>query len=187
MWRVILGCWLSESQAQDSRLCVRGEGRIACLPAPDLPTTSNREIDATCHTSSIVASSWWWAYTCPKHVEQIIRSIKHCVASSWFSSTHITTMHGQTHVKFKNFVALHTYICLSVPCNALPFCQSSTSLSLNEIYVTPSLHVAEAYVSFCKWDLHSEVISHYLRCVAVSKVIASLSDQTSGSEVWKTR
>jgi hypothetical protein len=76
---------------------------------------------------------------------------------------------------------------MSVPCNAMLFCPFFTSLSLNEIYVTPSLHVAEAYVSFCKWDLHSEVISHYLRCVTVSKVIASMSDQTYGSEVWKTR
>ena len=26
-----------------------------------LLTTSNQELHATCHTSSIVASSWWWA------------------------------------------------------------------------------------------------------------------------------
>jgi len=29
-------------------------------------------------------------------------SIKHCVASSWFSSSHITTMHGQIHVNFRS-------------------------------------------------------------------------------------
>jgi len=40
------------------------------------------------HTS-IVSSSWWWAYECPKHVEQILISIKHSVASSWFSSLHL--------------------------------------------------------------------------------------------------
>ena len=37
----------------------------------------------------IILSSWWWAYWCPKHVEQAIRSvIKTSVASSWhFIST----------------------------------------------------------------------------------------------------
>ena len=32
-------------------------GRIACCPAPDPPTTNNQELQATRHTSSIVASS----------------------------------------------------------------------------------------------------------------------------------
>ena len=32
----------------------------------------------------ILLSSWWWAYWCPKHVKQAIRSaIKTSVASSW--------------------------------------------------------------------------------------------------------
>jgi len=35
---------------------------------------------------SIVSSSWWWAYNCPKHVEQITSAIKPSVASTWFSS-----------------------------------------------------------------------------------------------------
>jgi hypothetical protein len=34
--------------------------------------------------TSIVSGSWWWAYECPKHVEQIIRTISHQVTSSWF-------------------------------------------------------------------------------------------------------
>ena len=38
------------------------------------------------HNASTVSSSWWWAYKCPKHVEQIISAINHSVASSWFSS-----------------------------------------------------------------------------------------------------
>ena len=82
-------------------------GCIACCPAPDLPTTSNQESHATCHTSSVVASSWWWAWTCQKHVEQITSSIKYWVASSWFSSSDITTMHGQTHVKFALSLLFH--------------------------------------------------------------------------------
>ena len=48
-----------------SRLCVRVEGCCqhpssrthSLLSAPSLPTTSNQELHATCHTSSIVASS----------------------------------------------------------------------------------------------------------------------------------
>ena len=38
------------------------------------------------NNTSTVSSSWWWAYECPKHVEQIIIAIKHSVASIWFSS-----------------------------------------------------------------------------------------------------
>ena len=34
-------------------------------------------------------SSWWWAYKCPKHVEQITSAINHSVALSWFSSLRI--------------------------------------------------------------------------------------------------
>jgi len=34
-------------------------------------------------------SSWWWAYKCPKHVEQLKSAINHSVASSWFSSLRI--------------------------------------------------------------------------------------------------
>jgi len=47
-------------------------------------------------------SSWWWAWWCPKHVEQAIRpAIKTSVASSWHFMFHIlTTMHGQNHIKF---------------------------------------------------------------------------------------
>ena len=41
------------------------------------------------NNTSIVSSSWWWAYNCPKHVEQITSAIKHSVASSWFSSLHL--------------------------------------------------------------------------------------------------
>ena len=58
-WLLVVGCW-----EQSSRLCVRDGGNCA----------------------TAVSSSWWWAYKCPKHVEQIISAIKHSVASSWFSS-----------------------------------------------------------------------------------------------------
>ena len=38
-----------------------------------------------CNNTSIVSTSWCWAYKCLKHAEQIISAIKHSVASSWFS------------------------------------------------------------------------------------------------------
>jgi hypothetical protein len=60
---------------------------IACCSTPN----SRPPATKTLHTiygnnTSIVSSSWWCAYECPKHVEQIISAIKHSVASSWFSS-----------------------------------------------------------------------------------------------------
>jgi hypothetical protein len=39
--------------------------------------------------TGIVSGSWWWAYECPKYVEQFIRAIKHQVTSSWFFLLHI--------------------------------------------------------------------------------------------------
>ena len=38
------------------------------------------------NNTSVVSSSWWWAYKCPKHVKQVTNAINHLVASSWFSS-----------------------------------------------------------------------------------------------------
>jgi len=62
-------------------------GRIACCPAPDRRPPATKALHTICGSNtSIVSSSWWLAYKCPKHVEQIISAIKHSVASSWFSS-----------------------------------------------------------------------------------------------------
>ena len=47
---------------------------------------------------------------CPKHAEQITSSVKHRVVSNWFSSSHITTMHGQTHVKFFHLWKIYSRI-----------------------------------------------------------------------------
>ena len=51
----------------------------------------------------ILLGSWWWAWWCPKHVEQAIRSaIKTSVASSWhFISTHYVS--GFYDQNFKDF------------------------------------------------------------------------------------
>ena len=82
--------------------------RIVCCPAPDRRPPSNKALHTICgNNTSIVSSSWWWAYKCPKHVEQIISAIKHSVASSWFSSlrlpyncTHFLSSHWVVHASF---------------------------------------------------------------------------------------
>ena len=62
-------------------------GRIACCPAPNSRPPATKALHVICsNKTSIVSSSWWWAYKCPKHVEQIKSAIKHSVESSWFSS-----------------------------------------------------------------------------------------------------
>jgi hypothetical protein len=65
--------------------------RIACCPAPDRQPPVTKTLHTICgNNKSIVSRSWWWAYKCPKHVEQIISAINHSVASSWFFfSTHV--------------------------------------------------------------------------------------------------
>ena len=62
-------------------------GRIACCSTPNSRTPATKASHTICgNNTSIVSSSWWWSYECPKHVEQILTAIKHSVASSWFSS-----------------------------------------------------------------------------------------------------
>ena len=62
-------------------------GRIACCSAPNSRPAATKALHTICgNNTSIVSSSWWWAYKCPKHVEQVISAIKYSVASSWFSS-----------------------------------------------------------------------------------------------------
>jgi len=62
-------------------------GRIACCSAPNSRPPATKALHTICgNNTSIVSSSWWWAYTCPKHVQQIISAIKHSVSSSWIFS-----------------------------------------------------------------------------------------------------
>ena len=59
---------------------------IACCSAPDHRPLATKSLHTICgNNTSIVSNSWWWAYKCPKHVEQIISVINHSVASSWFT------------------------------------------------------------------------------------------------------
>ena len=65
----------------------RHPGRIDCCSAPDRRPPATKELHTICgNNTSIVSSSWWWEYKCPKHIEQITSAIGHSVASSWFSS-----------------------------------------------------------------------------------------------------
>jgi len=65
-------------------------GRIACCSAPNSRPPATKTLHTICvNNTSIVSSSWWWAYKCPKHVEQVISAIKHSVTSSWFSSVRL--------------------------------------------------------------------------------------------------
>ena len=59
---------------------------IACCSAPNSRPPATKALHTICgNNTSTVSSSWWWAYKCPKHVEQIISAIKPSVASVWFS------------------------------------------------------------------------------------------------------
>ena len=100
MWCVTPWLLVVGGQEQGSRLCVRDEGscsssfpnpgRIACCPAPDCRPPATKALHTTFgNNTSIVASSWWWAYKCPKYVEKIISAINHSVAPRWFSSVHL--------------------------------------------------------------------------------------------------
>ena len=65
-------------------------GCIACCSAPNSRPPATKALHTICgNNTSLVSSSWWWAYKCPKHVEQIISGIKQSLASSWFSSLHL--------------------------------------------------------------------------------------------------
>ena len=62
-------------------------GRIACYPAPYRRPPATKALHTICaNNKRIVSRSWWQAYKCPKHVQQIISAINHSVAPRWFSS-----------------------------------------------------------------------------------------------------
>jgi len=81
-------------------------GPIAYCSAPNSLPPANKALHTICgNNTSIVSSSWWWAYKCPKHVEQIVSAIKHSAASSWFSSLRLY-YNART-----NIVKLTEYLC----------------------------------------------------------------------------
>ena len=86
-----LGCWDEGSCSSN----FPHTGHIACCPAPNSRPPATKALHTICvNNTSIVLSSWWWAYECPKHVERIISAIKHSVASRPMS--HATIKQLQT-------------------------------------------------------------------------------------------
>ena len=93
IWCVCLGCWWSAVRCRAAGYegsCSSSfphPGRIAYCPASDHRPPATKALHMTCgNNTSIVSSSWWWAYKCSKHVERVISAINQSVSSSWFSS-----------------------------------------------------------------------------------------------------
>ena len=83
IWCVVPWLLVVGGQVQGSRLCVRDEG--SCSSSFPHLGHITKSLHTICgNNTNIVSSSWWWAYKCPKNVEQIISVINHSVASSWF-------------------------------------------------------------------------------------------------------
>ena len=111
------------------------ELRVMCLVCRMLQHPANRTHNPQLHTRPatwkttarnttrsnhciMLLSSWWWAYWCPKHVDQAIRSaIKTSVASRWhFISTYSRlNLSVALDASFKT-VALLLHDC-TVPCS----------------------------------------------------------------------
>jgi len=96
---LVAGGWLLGAEQQAMRpgwrkLCDSHNfphpGRIACFSAPNSRPPATKALHTICgNNTNIVSSSWWWAYKCPKHVEQITSAINRSVTSSWlFFSMH---------------------------------------------------------------------------------------------------
>jgi len=83
-------------------------GRISCCPAPDRRPPATKALHIICgNNTSIVSSSWWWAYKCPKHVEQITSAINHSVTSSWFSSL-LVYKDARTNIQFGRYITFRS-------------------------------------------------------------------------------
>jgi len=86
------GCCLWYFVLWFSSILQTGHITLSSIPDQQLENHSTKY-----HRQQPLLSSWWWAYWCPKHVEQTIRSaIKTSVASSWhFISTYLGFLEGQ--------------------------------------------------------------------------------------------
>ena len=81
-WLLVVGCY-----EQSSRHNFPHPGHVSCCSAPSSRPPATKALHTICgNNTSIVSRCWWWAYKCPRHVEQIISAIKHSTVSSWFSS-----------------------------------------------------------------------------------------------------
>ena len=98
------------------------------------------------NNTSIVSRSWWWAYKCPKHVEQIISAINHSVASSRFSSLRLyNDARTNTHQPAISclFVILQAHsswpsVCLYACFSAAPTGRIFVKFVIGDIHENPS-------------------------------------------------
>ena len=120
-------------------------GCIACCSAPNSRPPATKALHTICgNNTSIVSSSWWWAYKCPKHVEQIISAIKHSVTSSWFSSLRLY------YDKQTNIHQIHGIFIM----HALPCTTNNTSYQSQLRYISAFLHVSP-YTAICRATLNT--------------------------------
>jgi len=95
------------------------------------------------NNTSIVSSAWWWAYKCPKHVEQIRSVINHSVASSWFSSLSLYN-YGRT-----NIHQIHILVCIMICALLISTLIHSADKSLAQPGTKqPNVSVRMAWISF---------------------------------------
>ena len=171
-------------------------GRIACCPAPDRQPPATK----TLHTiwgnnTSTVSSSWWWAYKCPKHVEQIISAIKPSVTSSWFSSlrlyndarTNIHKIHSRlffqiptyftiylldkTHVKIRTSNLLTFFNITLLHVSILPDHHQGVNVPIYEV-------VEYLYICWCYWyDGGMHVVVYVMLCLV--GLIVACNNQTN--------
>ena len=61
---------------------------------PDLTAYTATALYHARRSHHSVVSSWWWAWNCPKHVEQFIKrnNVLYNVTSSWFCYLHLNPM-----------------------------------------------------------------------------------------------
>jgi len=79
------GCWWSAVRCRTAGYA-SGMRKAAWAASLIADHQQPRHYTMCGNNTSIVSSSWWWAYKCLKHVEQIISAINHSAAFSWFSS-----------------------------------------------------------------------------------------------------
>jgi len=106
-WLLVVG-----RQVQGSGLCVRDEGSCAsrlphpCCPAPDRRPPATKALHTICgNNTSIVSSSWWWAYKCPKHVEQIISAINQPFSSIQFVFRSTFVLTNELDIYTRHFIS----------------------------------------------------------------------------------
>jgi len=93
-------CW-AEQQAMRP-------GRIPCCSAPNSRPPTTKTLHTMCgNNTSIVSNSWWWAYKCAKHVEEILSTTQHSVASRWFSSPRLYNEARTDIHQIKKLLCLH--------------------------------------------------------------------------------